>query len=116
VHRYTPLRRRTRLRPKRSTPRRSDRQRDPSYLEEVRGLPCVLATTGECQGRIEADHAGWRPFGRKCSDDEAIPLCTLHHRQRTDYAGAFKGMTGETMRAWADSAIWRTRAALGWAA
>src|SRR4051812_40559530 len=90
----TPLRRKTRLRQKRATPRRSGRVRDRDYLLAVKTLPCMFATAAwgpPCKGPIEADHAGQRPFGRKCNDDEAVPLCQKHHRERTDYTGPFAG-------------------------
>jgi len=99
---------------KRETERRSGRRRDPSYLAKVRTLPCCLAKLGTCEGRIEADHAGPRPLGRKCHDDEAIPMCQLHHWARTNYLRFFAGFTAEDMRAWADVQIGLTRARLNW--
>jgi len=113
-----PIRRSKAVRRKRSTPRRSGRVRDEAYLRFVRSLPCLFgwsefAWTGEgknCRGVTEADHAGPRPVGRKADDDSAIPLCTEHHRQRTDYRGVFAEHTAATMRWWCDEAIARTRA------
>lgn len=126
--RKTPLKRRKPMRQKRSRPRRSGRVRDRAYLLAVKGLPCCLVGTGDCSGPIEADHAGRRPLGRKCNDDEAIPLCRKHHRDRTDALGFFRGMfivvdaaigppaitlTG-FMREWCDRRIAETRARLGY--
>lgn len=107
-----PLRRRKTITPKRRRPRRSGRVRDNAYLRAVKSLPCLLAPLN-CTGPVEADHAGQRPLGRKCSDDEAIALCRGHHRERTDYAGFFKGWSGHAMRAWCDFAIEVTRRQLG---
>ena len=56
------------------------------------------------------------PLGRKCSDDEAIPLCQTHHVQRTNYVGYFLGMVAHEMRSWCDRRIAETRARLGRAA
>lgn len=113
MKRSAPPRRRTRVKPRRSSPRRSARVRDRDYLLRVRALPCCARELGGCEGPIEADHAGRRPMGRKCSDDEAIPICQLHHRQRTDFSGPFKAWDGASMREWLDECIRWTRAALG---
>lgn len=85
--------------------------RDPEYMERVRQLPCFVACCflEVCDGPIEADHAGRRPMGRKCSDRETVPLCSLHHRQRTDFSGPFKSWNGLQMRAWLDEAILTTQ-------
>lgn len=134
------LRRTKRINPKRRAPRRSGRERDRAYLLKVKGLPCILAprlrvvateswqdqrkatmltsflcgVLTTCEGPIEADHAGRRPLGRKCSDHEAIPLCRKHHRERTDAAGYFRGWIASLMRVWLDLAIASTQATLGY--
>lgn len=114
--------------------------RDREYLLAVKQLPCCLmrevrvfanvalwsearrarlleqylnVAFSTCEGAVEADHAGERPFGRKADDDTAIPLCRKHHRERTDYTGAFRGYTAVSMRLWCDWAISLTRALLG---
>lgn len=104
---------------KRKEERRSGRDRDPGYLAKVRGMrQCYaqrgLFPAGSCEGRIEADHVGPRPLGRKCHDREAIPLCTKHHWLRTNYLGPFEKFTATTMRAWADEAIAWTQSRLGY--
>ena len=88
-----------------------------AYLEEVRALRrCEVAryfglhVAGPCEGVFEADHAGERPYGRKSDDDTAICVCSLHHKNRTDYKGPFDGWTGAQMRAWCDPRIEETRA------
>jgi hypothetical protein len=110
--------RRTRLKSKRATPRRSSRVRDEAWLAEVRRLPCcapfayplaMVDPWTPCRGRVEADHAGARPLGRKASDDTAIPLCQRHHRERTDYSGHFKGWDAARMREWCDWKIAETQ-------
>lgn len=65
------LKRTTRLRPRRPTPRRSERVVDEAFLAFVRTLPC--ASCGDELG-VQAHHAGPHPLGRKASDDTAIPL------------------------------------------
>lgn len=106
---------------KRSTPRRSGRVRDEAWLAEVRRLPCCgpphqppfgsisREEWNRCEGPVEADHAGARPIGRKASDDTAIPLCSRHHRMRTDYSGCFAHFDATRMRAWCDERIAETR-------
>lgn len=54
-----------------------------SFLQWLRGRPCLLAERGGCEGRIEAahvDYAGDKGIGTKVSDRYAIPLCSEHHR------------------------------------
>lgn len=97
---------------KRSTPRRSSRVRDEAWLAEVRKLQCAAVSDScgtHCLGRVEADHAGARPLGRKASDDTAIPMCQRHHRERTDATGYFKGWGAARMRMWLDIRIAETR-------
>jgi hypothetical protein len=101
------------------------RPRDIGYMLEVKRLPCVVRSWGTvldvvfvsrmptpttCEGRVEADHAGTRAFGRKSADDTVISLCRKHHRERTDYSGTFRGWTKADMRGWCDWAIGRTQA------
>jgi hypothetical protein len=76
----------------------------------VKTLPCFARDIGidtgrPCGGVVEADHAGRRGLGQKCSDDQTIPLCTEHHRQRTDFSGAFKSWTKDRMRYWLEASI-----------
>lgn len=100
IARRTTLRSSSPPRARKLTPRKSERVRDSAYLVAVKSLPCRARGLSPCEGVVEADHQGRRPMGRKCNDDEAVPLCTLHHRQRTDWTGPFKDWTGEEMRAW----------------
>lgn len=91
---------------RRRTPRRSSRVRDTDWMLAVKTLQCFGAGMGTpCGGVVEADHAGLRGLGQKCSDRETIPLCTYHHRERTDLSGAFKNFTKATMRDWLDTRI-----------
>lgn len=108
-----PAKPRTRLKPRRATERRSARERDPAYLAFVRTLPCAaIGVPGHrCRGRIEADHQGDRPAGRKAHDRTAVPLCTLAHRQRADFAGPFRDWDQARMRAWLAGAIAATQSA-----
>lgn len=103
ITRNAPLRRSTRLRQRRATPRRSERVRDPAVLARVAALPCAARGLAghTCAGRVEVDHVGPRPLGRKCSDaaGELVPLCSRAHRERTDFTGSFRSFTRSTMRA-----------------
>lgn len=103
---------------RRSRPRRSDRVRDPAFLAFVHTLCCAASgMSGHiCEGKIEADHAGTRPLGRKADDDTCIALCSLAHRQRTDFAGPFRSFDKARMRQWLDEQIAITRAAYAVAA
>ncbi len=102
-----PIARRKRLKPKRATQRRSSRVRDREHLLWVKSLPCMVGMDiGRiCEGWSEADHAGKRGMGQKCSDYETIPLCVTHHRERTDGTGHFKGWNKARMRSWLDRQI-----------
>ena len=83
-------------------PKPEGRVRDAEYLRRVRLLPCLLIRVGGCYGPIESDHAGERPVGRRASDRSCLPMCSAHHRARTDYAGYFYGWDGVLMRAFCD--------------
>lgn len=100
----------------RRTPRRADRRIDPAYRARVRTLKCAARKFPghKCEGRIECDHMGERPYGRKCHDDESGPMCTIGHWARTNYVREFKAFTAVEMRAWCDQVIAETRAKLGW--
>lgn len=117
LRRKTPLQntRPARLPAKRAKPRRSERIRDREHLARVHDLPCwaSLSVLGHaCAGSIEADHQGARPSGRKANDDTAVPLCTLAHRQRTDWSGPWRSWDKLQMQAWLAAGIAWTRAAL----
>jgi hypothetical protein len=84
--------------------------KDPVYLANVRGLPCLLAWTKKCLGRIQAHHAGERPgIAMKAPDDTAVPLCGRHHVEWHNAAGHFSAMDKAGRRLWAESAIDATR-------
>lgn len=106
-------RKRKALRTRRATERRSGRVRDKAFLAFVHTMPCAArAVPGHrCQGPIEADHMGERPAGRKANDDTCAALCSLGHRERTDFSGPFKSWTRAQMRAWLDEQIAETHAA-----
>ncbi len=57
---------------------------NPAYLDYIRMMPCLLAGSGGCAGIVEAAHVGERGMGQKCRDEEAVPLCSGHHRTRPD--------------------------------
>ena len=92
---------------KRSRYRQRERQVD--YMLWVKTLPCVARHLGPCSGVVEADHAGARGLGQKCSDIETIPICTGHHRERTDFSGTFKTWNKDGMRVFLAGAIASTQ-------
>lgn len=101
-----------RVNPRREEPRRSERVRDRLYLAWIHTQPCcAVGLPGHvCGGRIEADHAGERPLGRKADDHTCIALCSQGHRERTDHSGPFKHWSRDEMRAWLDGQIAAHRA------
>lgn len=82
------------------------------YLAWIHTQPCcAVGLPGHaCGGRIEADHAGERPLGRKADDDTCIAICSQGHRERTDHSGPFKHWSRDEMRAWLDGQIAAHRA------
>ena len=84
---------------------------DREYLAWIHTMPCAafdLAAEVEidCQGhRIEADHAGRKGLSQRAHDRSCIALCTLHHRNRHEYTGPFKGWSRERMRFWLNAQI-----------
>lgn len=124
-----PIRRKTWLRRRRPTPRRSGRVRDREHMLRVKRLGyCCARGMSRCRGAyrthpngqtvwhpawmIEADHAGKHPTGRKGSDRECNPICPGHHNDRTDGAGPFKGWDEARMRAWLNRKLKETADAL----
>jgi hypothetical protein len=124
-----PLRRSTRLRARGNTKYRR-RERDFEFMGWVKKQPCIArslpplrfiaataaerwlhATQTPCTGRVEADHAGERGIGQKADDRTCIPLCTRHHRERTDHSFSFKFLVRDELRAWRAEAITRTQTA-----
>lgn len=124
LRRKTPLRA-SRARNRTTKPPRTkyaSRPRATAYMLFVKSLPCALRDNGDavalevygpdehpfwwinapitsCSGPTEADHMGQRALSRKAPDSTCGPLCTQHHRERTDHTGAFKHFTQADMRA-----------------
>lgn len=94
-------------------PKPAARKRNPDYMARVRELPCLLSALGDCQGRVEADHTGPRGLSRKADDETCIPLCSLHHHQRTNFTGVFRSFDKDVMRLWCAWAAATTRKTLG---
>ena len=123
--RRTELKRKTPLRARGNTKYRN-RVRDVPYMLDVKKLRCAVRAYFQgdfnldpavvfdlkptlCCGRVQADHAGVRNLGYKAPDDTCIPLCMIHHDERTSYVGAFKNWKGPQMRAWLDIVIAHTQ-------
>ena len=101
----TPLKRRKPL--LRRAPKRLSRAgSDPAYLAWVRTLPCLMASTGRCDGnlpRVHAHHAIYRSQGGK--DDVAVPLCASCHHHWHNHTGPFRGLSKFERWGWATGAI-----------
>lgn len=108
-----PLRRKRPIRRRRLTPRRSDRAYDSPYVAFIRRQPCavsaIMGVAGDCTGRVDPDHTGRRPAGRKADDRTCIPLCRKHHRARDQFSGFFRDWSRDTMRTWLDRCAWYYR-------
>ncbi len=81
------------------------RPRDLKYMAWIRRQPCAARELTEglahdCDGPVEADHAGRRPVGQKADDRTCIPLCSHHHAMRGSFHGIFGSWDQATMRAW----------------
>lgn len=58
--------------------RARDWKRAPSFLQWLRGRPCLLEGKGGCDGKIIAahvDYAGGKGMGTKVHDKHAVPMC-----------------------------------------
>ena len=65
---------------RRSNPRRTSVERDPKYLDWIRGCCCLLLGS-DCIGKAEAAHIGPHGLSQKASDHETLPLCLAHHAE-----------------------------------
>lgn len=80
-----------------------------AYLQWLRGRPCLLALTGECEGKMEAAHTpdpASKGVGTKAADRNAIPLCQHHHRLHTTKGWSAIGLSRETAQD-AAASYWR---------
>lgn len=115
LKRTTPLRRRTRMKPRRDRRRRSSRWVDDAYRAEVRMLQCCLHRMHPwahfCRGEIDPHHAhhGRHGVGTKSDDWTCIPLCRAAHDDAEGKRGFFRGWTREQMREWHDARAAETR-------
>lgn len=127
----SPLRRKTRLSPKRATVRRSSRVLEEAYLAWVRLQPCavraflapawesekgfraaIAAALLSCSGPTDPDHKRQGVgAGKRASDRDAWPVCRRHHDDRHALTGVFKGWTREQMREFIDARIAEANAA-----
>lgn len=138
LQRKTPLRRKTRLRAK-GKGSYARRPRDTAYMLRVKRLPCMVRVwiailqkvevgwetmpwpanvprpfilppvMTPCCGVVQADHMGDHAGFRKGPDNQCVPMCEQHHRDRTDYTGPFKGWRGFEMKEWRNWAVRRTQ-------
>lgn len=130
MKRSTPLRRtsslrRSPMRSRRGSTSYSRRERDFEFMGWVKRQSCMLRELSlvdftrsivalpddPCSGPIEADHMGSRGISQKADDNTCVPMCTHHHRRRTDHSGPFRYLTRDELRAWRAAAIERTQTA-----
>lgn len=81
-----------------------------AYHQWLRGRPCMLASKGDCWGRMEAAHTPdpmSKGIGTKAADHNAIPLCQGHHALHTIKGWSAIGLTRETAMA-AAAQYWRS--------
>ncbi len=60
------------------------------FLKWLRTRNCILAHTGDCDGKVRAchwDEAGDKGMATKVSDKFSLPMCDEHHRIQTDVLG-----------------------------
>ena len=76
----------------------------------VKTQPCCLHSLGDCEGVVEADHAGDRVIHR-APDETCIALCSKHHYDRTNSRGFFAEMTKPERREWRMARIVETQRA-----
>lgn len=114
--RRSPLKRKAPMRrTKRSAYAR--RPRDVEFMLWVKTLLCAVeeewplfpVRPTACDGVVEADHMGQRALSRKADDTTCVPMCTKHHRERSDHSGTFRAMTRDQLRAWRERAMMRTQ-------
>lgn len=101
--RTSPLKRKARLKP-----RRSSRARSPAFLTFVRDLPCCFCSS---RVKVEAHHMGERGLGQKASDNTAVPLCRPCHGAWHDASGPFKNWGKYNRALWADFMVGKVQAA-----
>ncbi len=73
--------------------------KDPKRLKWIRSLPCIFDSP-TCDGPVEAHHRTGAGLALKAPDDETMPLCSLHHKQRHDSTGAFFKLTKAERKTW----------------
>ena len=73
--------------------------KDPKRLKWIRSLPCIFDSDA-CGGPVQAHHRTGAGLALKAGDDEAMPLCLVHHAQRHDGTGVFLKLTKSERKTW----------------
>lgn len=110
----SPLKRKTRIKPRSTT--KKTRPRNVPYMLWVKTLPCAAGYMDGhlCSGPIHAHRAGERPgIGMKAPDETCIPLCEHHHQAWHAAHRPFEALHHHQRRAWSDRIIAETRAKRG---
>lgn len=72
----------------------------------VRAQPCLIKMDHDCDGPVQADHAGdigVRALGRKADDKTCLPLCVKAHMERQRWRGYFADWGVIRMREWTEA-------------
>lgn len=112
IKRKSAIARRTRIKARRDTPRRSSRKVDKAHLQLVRQLPCCAQNLPGHRGSgpCEAHHVHHVGLGAKGSDLDAVPLHSQCHRDAHDARGPFALMDHDERARFFAVAIEQTRA------
>jgi hypothetical protein len=104
LQRRTRLERRTRIRARRPTERRSLRVRDRGGDRRRwtwRQPCCARKLPGHrCDGRVHAHHTGSHGTGQKPDDTAIVALCELAHQHAHSLKGCFRGFDRARMQEW----------------
>jgi hypothetical protein len=84
IQRNTPLKRsgitrRTRIKWRRTIPRRVSVLRDQKYKDWLKERNCILKSFWSCEGPIDPAHTVGNGRGSKGPDSSCVPLCRKHH-------------------------------------
>jgi hypothetical protein len=114
MKRSSPLRRKTPLRSGKRSTKYARRERDYDRMGWIKTRSCAVsvrcewdlwygAEPDQCNGDVEAHHAGTHGMGNKSPDDTAIPMCSHHHRCITGKPGGrgvFSGWPRGAVKRW----------------
>lgn len=88
-----------------------------AFRQWLRGRACILARTGDCDGKVQAahvDYAGDKGASTKVSDRYSVPMCVRHHAEQhlgwktfeAKYRIDCLAMANDFWRAWPGRLAW----------